>query len=76
MNKPVRSRGTDLDIDACAENVGGRFNLVIIGAARARELIREHKKSEDTTYIRPLVTALAEIQSGEIGKEYLAKVHS
>ena len=74
MNKLTLSRGHDLDINECAENVGGRFNLVLIGAARARELIQEQRKTEDRSYLQPVVTALKEIQAGDIGREYLARV--
>jgi len=74
LNKLTLSRGPDLDINECAENVGGRFNLVLIGAARARELIQEQRKTEDRSYLQPVVTALKEIQAGDIGREYLARV--
>jgi DNA-directed RNA polymerase omega subunit len=69
------SRGTDIDTEQCVENVGGnRFNLVIIAAARSRELSRKHKHAELTTQINAPVTALLDIQEGRVGKEYLKKV--
>jgi DNA-directed RNA polymerase omega subunit len=69
------SRGTDIDTEQCVENVGGnRFNLVIIAAARSRELSRKHRHAELTTQINAPVTALLDIQEGRIGKEYLKKV--
>ena len=69
------SRGTDIDTEQCVENVGGnRFNLVIIAAARSRELSRKHRHAELTTQINAPVTALLDIQEGRVGKEYLKKV--
>jgi DNA-directed RNA polymerase subunit K/omega len=68
MNKVKKlSRGPSINTEKCIENVGGnRFNLVLIAAARARELARQDLNSP--------VTALLEIQEGRIGKEYLKKV--
>lgn len=69
------SRGTDIDTEQCTANVGGsRFDLVLIAAARAREISRTHKNQMLTTQINAPVTALQEIQSGKIGREYLRKV--
>ena len=56
-----------------AEAVGNRFDLVLIAAARARELKRGHtpKVLCDNA---PGVTALREIEAGLIGRDYLKKV--
>jgi len=69
------SRGPTIDTEKCVEQVGGnRFNLVLIAAARSRELARRHKDSESTKQLNAPVTALLDIQSGKVGKEYLKKV--
>ena len=69
------SRGTEIDTDVCVKNAGGnRFNLVLIAAARSREIARRHKDSENKTHIYPAVSALLEVQEGKIGAEYLRKV--
>ena len=69
------SRGTEINTEKCIENVGGnRFDLVLIAAARAREIARKHKHDELTTPVNAPVSALMEIQEGRIGKEYLRKV--
>ena len=68
------SRGPQLDMVKCANNVGGVFNLVLIGAIRAREIARQHRSSENPTMVRGPVDALLEIQEGKIGKEYLQKL--
>ena len=69
------SRGTGINIEKCAENVGGnRFNLVLIAAARAREIQRKNRHAERYELKFPNVTALQEIEEGKVGKEYLLKV--
>jgi len=75
MNKyKVSSRGTSLNNDLCVENVGNRFDLVIVAAIRAKELARQHRHSERTEHINAPVTALLEIQEGKIGREYLKRI--
>ncbi|NDA79062.1 MAG: DNA-directed RNA polymerase subunit omega [Actinobacteria bacterium] len=57
-----------------AAQIGNKFDMVLIAAARAREL-RRGKRSlliEDTA--TPTVTALQEIENGLIGREYLRKL--
>lgn len=69
------SRGPSLDIEACVENAGGnRFDLVLIAAARAREIARQHKASELGTQVNAPVSALLDVQDKLVGVEYLKKV--
>ena len=69
------SRGTSIDTEQCVENIGGnRFNLVLIAAARSRELARQHRHAENKGQLNAPVTALLEIQEGKIGAEYLKRV--
>ena len=56
-----------------AEMVGNRFDLVLIASARVRELKRGHRPKV-TCDNGPMVTALREIEAGEVGREYLKKV--
>jgi len=66
-NKPI-------DTDKCVEQVGGnRFDLVLIASARARELSRGHKKMVSTVNSTN-ITALREIEEGQVGREYLKRV--
>ena len=74
MNNKTPSRGTEIHNDLCVESVGNRFNLVLVAAARAREISKKNKDENNLTYSSPGVSALLEIQSGKIGKEYLRKV--
>jgi DNA-directed RNA polymerase subunit omega len=56
-----------------AEAVGNRFDLVLIAAARVRELKKNYmpKVVCDNDAI---VTALREIEEGHVGREYLKKI--
>jgi DNA-directed RNA polymerase omega subunit len=73
--KVTDSRGTLINTENCVENVGAnRFNLVLIAAARAREIRRQYKDSESREHVFANVTALLEIQEGKVGAEYLKKV--
>jgi DNA-directed RNA polymerase omega subunit len=56
-----------------AKAVGCSYDLVLIAAARVRELKRGHQpkiKTDDG----PIVTALTEIEQKLVGREYLKKV--
>ena len=76
MSKPIGlSRGTSIDTQKCVENVGGnRFNLVLIAAARAREIKRHNRESDKREHVYSNITALEDIESGKVGIEYLKKV--
>jgi DNA-directed RNA polymerase omega subunit len=75
MKKLDASRGTQIDTELCVSNIGAnRFDLVLIAAARAKEIKRRNTSSERRDHIFPTVTALLEIQNGEIGRDYLRKV--
>lgn len=76
MNKDLsNSRGTQIDTDKCVELSGSdRFTMVLIAAARAREIKRKNMNSERREHIFPTVTALLEIQEGKIGREYIKKI--
>ena len=66
------SRGTEIDSRVCADKVGGnQFELVIIAANRAREMVYQNK--DKAKFIKGPVEALIEIQEGKIGHEYLYK---
>jgi DNA-directed RNA polymerase subunit K/omega len=53
-----------------ASKVGGLYNLVLIASARAREL----KKIKSAETARSMVVAaLADVEDGKVGREYLLK---
>ena len=66
------SRGTTIDTEKCVENIGNRFDMVIVGAARAREIRRKNQSSHRREHVSAVVSTLLEIQKGEIGKGYTA----
>ena len=69
------SRVSQLDNDKIVEMSGGnRFNLVIMAAARSREIRRQNKDSQKFEHIHSNVTALLEIQNGTYGADYIKKV--
>jgi DNA-directed RNA polymerase subunit K/omega len=69
------SRGPDIDTDLCVENSGGnRFSLVIMAAARSREIKRQHKESDKFEHIHSNVTALLEFQEGKYDAEYIKRI--
>ena len=74
--KPVTlSRGTEIDTDLCVKNAGeNRYMLVILAAARAREIARQHRASENPAHIYPVVKALLEFQTGEISIDAATKI--
>ena len=68
------SRGTEIDTEKCVENAGGRFNLVIMAAARSREIRRQHHSSLKFEHVHSNVTALLEFQTGELDHTYMSKI--
>ena len=75
MSFKTLSRGPSLDIEQCVINAGGnRFDLVIMAAARARELSRQHRQQEKPEQLNAPISALFEFQSGKLDKEYLKRI--
>lgn len=52
--------------------VGSRYDLVLIASRRARELKRGWRPLIESQS-GPIVTALQEIEAGKIGRDYLRK---
>lgn len=72
MKTLTLSRGPDIDTEQCVKNIGSRYDMVIIAAARAREIRRNNRASERRDHVFTVVTALQEIQDGKLGKDYFA----
>jgi DNA-directed RNA polymerase subunit K/omega len=74
--KKRSSRVEQVDIEKCIRNSGvGRFDMILMAAARAREIRKQHKTSQEFEHLHTPVTALLEIQAGPIEtQEYLAKI--
>lgn len=58
--------------DAVAQ-IGNRYDLVLIGSRRARELHHGWRPRMDVENSGKVVSALKEIEKGHIGREYLLK---
>ncbi len=52
----IQSRGSDVDTQKCVEIVGNRYELILLAAARGRELAY-------TKIDKPIIAALLEIQN-------------
>ena len=53
--------------------IGNKYDMVLIAAARAREL-RRGDAPKFLTKNKPIVTAIREIELGLVGREYLRKI--
>jgi DNA-directed RNA polymerase subunit K/omega len=66
MNQYPLSRGPAIDTERCVVNARGQFNLILYAAARARELKQQYKNRHEYDHPSATVTALLEIQQGQI----------
>ena len=72
MGIRIESRSSQIDTERCVEHCGGRYDLVIAGAQRLREMKRRAR--ETNTHVTP-IDALLEVQSGNFNViDYMAKV--
>ena len=75
MSFKTLSRGPSVDLEQCVQNAGGnRFDLVIMAAARARELGRQHRHQERSEQLNAPVSALLEFQTGKLDHEYIKRI--
>lgn len=58
---------------AAVDAVGNRYDLILIGARRARELSRGDLPKMAGRKRSAVVTALKEIENGKVGRNYLYK---
>lgn len=69
MNQLTYSRGPSVNIETCVENIGNRFMLIVVGAARVREMAYKNKHSTRFEHRHPVVTILKEIEAGKINPD-------
>ncbi len=62
-----------ITVEDCLEKIPNRFQLVLAATYRARMLAQGHTPKIETRD-KPVVTALREIASGQIGLEMLKRV--
>jgi DNA-directed RNA polymerase omega subunit len=71
MSIKYDSRGSLVDKEKCVRDCGGnQFDLVVLAAARAREIKQNNKHSRLEEHLHGPVSALLEIQSGKIDQEF------
>lgn len=64
-----------MNLQQCVEAMdNSRYNLVLVAAARARELVHAQKQNDWATHINAPVQALLDVQQGLVGLDYLRKV--
>jgi DNA-directed RNA polymerase subunit omega len=62
-----------VDTDRCVEQVGNRFDLVLVASHRVRELSKGHRKLT-TGSDGNIITALKEIEEGHVGRDLLRRI--
>lgn len=77
MNNTLEEKNYELTIGLCNEEavaaVQNRYDLVLIGARRARELGRGDRPKLDGPKHSHVITAIKEIEHGLVGRNYLYK---
>jgi DNA-directed RNA polymerase subunit omega len=63
-----------LSNEACVEQIGNRFDLVLVAAIRAKELASGHRALTNKPGKNFGTTALQEIAEGRVGRDYLQKL--
>lgn len=70
----IESNTAGLTSEAAVNAIGNRYDLVLVGARRMRELGRgDMPKIAMTQRHSPAVTALLEIEAGKVTRDYLFK---
>ena len=59
--------------EKAVNQIGNRYDLVLVAAQRVRELRKGHRAKLDIKY-GPVLTALTEIEEGHVSKEYLKRI--
>ena len=59
--------------EVAANKIGNRYEMILIAARRARELRRGWRCTVNNEGHNEIVSALKEIETGAIGREYLRK---
>lgn len=60
MQKLKESRHYEIDVERCAKNAGGRYELILNGAKRLREM---RKQTRDASRILSTIDVLLEYQN-------------
>lgn len=69
------SRGPELDLEKCVANMeNNRFMLIVVTSARVREIASKNKHSTRFEHRNPVITALKEVEDGELGIAGISKI--
>jgi len=61
------SRGPTLNMEKIITNAGGnKYDMILIAAAKGREIARKHLHSRSTEYCSPSVQALLDLQNTKV----------
>jgi DNA-directed RNA polymerase omega subunit len=72
MTVRIESRSSEIDMELCVDQAGGRYDLVIAAAQRLREMKR---RARETNQYVTAIDALKEVESGTFSMtDYLIKV--
>lgn len=72
MSSKPETRSPQVNTERCVENIGNRFDLVLVASHRLREL---KKIAKDKGSMVSTIDALLDIQNGLVkSEEYLRKV--
>jgi hypothetical protein len=70
----IESRGTQINTQRCVVNANSnQYDLVLMAAARAKEIKRLNQSSMRQEHVGAPVSALLEIQRGEVSIDYVNK---
>ena len=58
-----------ITVEDCLEKIPNRFELVLLGARRAKQLLKGARPLVESSN-KDVVTALREVASGKVGMEY------
>jgi DNA-directed RNA polymerase subunit omega len=60
--------------EKAVQQVGNRYDLILIASQRVRELRNGHRPKMETKN-GPVLTALTEIEEGHVGRDYLKRLN-
>lgn len=64
------SRTPDIDIDKCAEKIGGKMEMILLAAQRARDIRKKNKRHSEGKHMNYATEALLDIQNDVINADY------
>lgn len=59
--------------EKASQAVGSKYDLILIASRRVRELRNGHAPLITDAHHNAMITALREIEQGQVGREYLLK---